>query len=173
MHLTLGSKSALKTKAVAIACESLGLKVEISPLAIDSEVSAQPIGQDETERGARNRAQGARAHAPDAFAAGIENGLRQTPGGWEDWAVIVVVCPDGTTIVLESDVVLFPSAVVEIARSRGFATTTAGQVLAEQTACDPSDPHSFLTNGSLSRLSLLTAAVKKALQLALDHSLPS
>ncbi len=163
MHIILGSMSTIKTDAVEAACHALGLTVTITTTPVDSGISAQPVGRAETERGARNRARGAQAHAPGSFAIGIENGIRETANGYEDWAVIAVVCPDGTEVLTDGPALPLPTESVEEARARGFATATVGQILAEHFGSNPNDPHSFLTHGSTSRLSLLTEAAKTAL----------
>ncbi len=163
MQITLGSTSQIKTKAVEAACTALGLITSIKTAAVDSKVSTQPVGQEETARGARNRAHGAQDHAKGSYGIGIENGIRWNGNNWEDFAVVIVCAPDGTEVLCESAAVILPTDVVEAARARGFATTTVGQVLAEWYGSDPNDPHTLLTNGTHSRLSLLTDTLINAL----------
>jgi non-canonical (house-cleaning) NTP pyrophosphatase len=54
---------------------------------------------------------------------------------------------------------------VEMARARpgGFSTTTAGAVIAEQTGCDPQDPHEYLTAEVRTRQALMQDALMAAL----------
>ena len=164
MDIMLGSTSQIKMKAVEAACQVLGLSAAITMTSADSGISSQPVGREETERGARNRAHEARTRAPHGYAIGIENGIHETTTGWQDWAVIIVIRPDGTEILVDSVAISLPIDVVEETRSRGFTTTTVGQVLAEHFGCDPNDPHSFLSNGSTSRLNLLSKAIETALR---------
>jgi hypothetical protein len=54
-----------------------------------------------------------------------------------------------------------PTDCVEEAERRGFATTTAGAILAERHGCNPADPHSLLTNGKTNRKALLVETLKE------------
>lgn len=168
MLIILGSTSPLKEEAVKVACMSLDLIAAITNVVVASQVSAQPVGWEETLTGARNRARGAHAHAPGALALGIENGIRWNENHWEDFAIIVAIRPDGQEFIFKSAVLPFPTNMVEIAATRGFVTTTVGQVLAEHFGSNPNDPHSFLTHGLRSRVSILAEAIASALT-ALSH----
>jgi hypothetical protein len=53
---------------------------------------------------------------------------------------------------------------VEIAEERGFETTTVGSVITERLGGDPTDPHSVLTNGKVTRTMTLVDALTIALQ---------
>jgi len=53
---------------------------------------------------------------------------------------------------------------VRIAEKRGFKTTTVGSIITEQLGGDPTDPHSTLTSGKISRTMTLIDAVATALQ---------
>jgi non-canonical (house-cleaning) NTP pyrophosphatase len=163
MQFTLGSTSQIKTKAVAAACIALGLTASIKTMAVASKVSTQPVGQEETARGARNRAHGAQDHTKGSYGIGIENGIRWNGNVWEDFAVVIVCAPNGTEVLCESATIILPTDAVEVARARGFSTTTVGQVLTEWHGSDPNDPHTLLTNGTHSRLSLLTDTLINAL----------
>lgn len=66
---------------------------------------------------------------------------------------------DEIEIIGRTDSILFPSECVEIARERGFKTTTVGSVIAEKYGCDPKDPHSYLTKGSHSRGGIIQRAL--------------
>lgn len=164
MKLTLGSTSRIKTEALMAACKALGLCAFITTLAVDSNVSAQPVGWEETALGAHNRASGAQLHTKGSYGIGIENGIRYMGTHWEDFAVITLCAPDGTETRYESAAVLLPTDAVEATNTRGFATTTVGQILHEWYGSDPNDPHTFLTNGSQSRLQLLTDTLIHALK---------
>lgn len=168
MKFIVGSESEIKFASVDAARRTLALAgVTIYTCPAKSGVSAQPFGQEETERGARNRARA--GWKPGAYGIGIENGIRPTADGYEDWPVVAVVRPDGTEVLLDGAAVPVPAEIVEAARARGFETTTVGQILAERFGLNPNDPHPFLTNGTASRLSILSAAVTAALTLAFNN----
>jgi non-canonical (house-cleaning) NTP pyrophosphatase len=163
MKVIVGSMSALKTTVVEIAMRELGQVRTIVSVPVASGVASQPVGEDETLRGARQRAMSAKAVDSSVCAIGIENGIRQVGNGWEDWAVIVLLPADGTEIIVHSDGVAVPTDIVEVARARGFSTTTVGAVLAERFGSLSDDPHTFLTGGRVSRQELLVSAVVRAL----------
>lgn len=164
MLIAVGSKSSIKIAAVREAFALLGHEVDVTGVETVSGVNAQPVGDDEIVRGARNRAQAARAACPDsAFAIGIENGLIISPDSLADIAVVVILTRDGKERIARSAGVEFPIEFVEEARMRGFETTTAGSVLAERVGSDPADPHAALTGGRLTRKALLVQTLKGVL----------
>lgn len=164
MNIAVGSTNPIKAKAVEDACRELGLKACLTVVNVGSCVSLQPVGQEETERGARYRARVARDRAPGTFSIGMENGIREiAPDRWEDWAVIVAIHPNRTEVLVNSLAVAVPVDVVKEAQSRGFTTTTVGAVLAEHYGCFADDPHAFLTVGARSRRSILKDAIIAAL----------
>lgn len=155
MNYVLGSTSLTKVKAVRAALSEIHSAATLHQVSVASLVAMQPVGVEETLRGARHRARQAQALQPGAYAIGIENGIRQRDGRWEDWAIVVLISPEGKEFVAESVAIPFPTEAVEVARSRGFDRTTVGAVLHEQYGADQQDPHTFLTNGVHSRADLL------------------
>ena len=165
--LQLGSTSVHKREAIEDACRKLGIKAKIGESSVESKINAQPYGFDETLVGATNRAQQAQAENPRAVAIGIENGIIAIRDKFIDVAVIVVLTPDGKSFVGTSAGVEFPKEAVEIARSRGFKSTTAGSIIAETMGGSSTDPHATLTNGKVNRKEILTEAIAAALSRAL------
>lgn len=156
MLIILGSRNMLKRQALALACEDAGTEAMIETIEAQSRVSSQPVGWDETWRGARNRALQARDASPSAYGIGIENGIRKNAAGsWEDFALGTLIDPHGNMLLSESSAVLLPEGAVALAQARGFTHTTVGSILAELHGCHPQDPHSWLTDGKTSRLNLL------------------
>ncbi len=162
MEFALSSTSILKANGVQAALDILHYGPLDHTTESDSGVPPQPK-EDEIETGARNRALAAHRKFPNAFAIGIENGLRRTPFNTVDVAVVVVIAPDGSESVAESEAVVFPAHIVDEARRRGFDKVTAGQVLAENVGSRHDDPHLYLTGGRKSRSVFITEAVIKAL----------
>ena len=174
MIITLGSASPVKLAAVQAACKLLHIKAVIETVAAPSGVAEQPVGE-ETERGARNRALAARAHNPNSFAIGIESGLREdnairkvgvpceVDGEWEDWAVIVILSPEGVETVSDSPSHPIPTYAVDAARVRGLDKTTYGDILAEMHGYDPKDPLSGIAGVPDARLHQLSRGVGEAL----------
>lgn len=155
MNYILGSTSLVKVSAVRAALSETRPAAVLHQVSVPSLVATQPVGAEETLRGARNRARQAQALLPGASAIGIENGIRLVNDRWEDWAIVVLISPEGKECVAESASIPFPSEAVEVARLRGFDQTTVGAVLHEQYGADEHDPHTFLTKGVYTRADLL------------------
>jgi non-canonical (house-cleaning) NTP pyrophosphatase len=162
MKITLGSMSTHKLNAVRQACQELGLDAVVLGVKTQSGQNEQPVGFDETFGGALNRATSAMSQNPDSIAIGIESGIFHF-GVTLDIAVIVVLTPDDRRIVTTSEGIEFPEEFVRIAEERGFETTTVGSVITERLGGDPTDPHSVLTKGKVTRTKTLVDALKTAL----------
>lgn len=165
--IALGSASAIKAAAVREACRRLGLDAFVVPREAPSGVAAQPVGREETQRGARNRAVAAQGSIPGALGIGIENGIVRERGRWSDLAAVVIVVPGGGERVSWSEPVLVPDAFVTRAEKRGFDRMTVGAAIAEAYGSSPDDPHAALTDGRRTRMEFLADAATAALAAAL------
>lgn len=167
MDIVVGSTSEHKLGAVKQACVRLGRAVGVSGTKTASGQNEQPVGLEETYSGALTRAQLAKRQYPDRIAIGIESGIlrigRESPMTI-DIAVIVVLPDADRCIVTTSQAIVFPERCVELAESRGFATTTVGSVIAEEFGGDATDPHATLTDGRVRRMETLVDAVALALR---------
>jgi adenine phosphoribosyltransferase len=170
--IAIGSKSAIKSAATREACLAVGIAATLVERAAPSGVPTQPVGREETARGARNRARAARDAVPGSWGVGIENGIVREDGRWQDVAAVVIIAPDGRETVGWSDAVTFPDALVERARDIGFDRVTVGSLIAEQLGCPADDPHSALTEGRQTRADILTHAVAEAFVAALRQDSP-
>ncbi len=165
MKIVVGSTSFLKIAAVNEACTILGLDAEVTGVETNSGQNAQPFGLSETLDGARTRALKA-MRGDDSVVIGIENGVFR-PGSEPlilDIAVIVVITKESRTIITTSSGIQFGFAHFKIAEGYGFEKTTVGSVIAERLGGDPRDPHSTVTEGKVSRQSLLVDALVVALK---------
>ena len=173
MKIHVASKAAQKTGAVADACQALGINAEINGFSAPSGINEQPIGEDETTRGARNRLnyimslELAGVETDDDLWVSIENGLRKNAlGQWIDFAVVLIrsLRPGTPIITIESMGIVFPTKAVIAAQQRGFDKVTAGKMLADLGMVrDHQDPHAELTNGAFPRRKILALAVQMAL----------
>lgn len=166
MKIVVGSTSAHKLNAVKQACAQIGLKTVISGVKTSSGQNEQPVGLDETLKGAVTRAKSAKTQHPDSIAIGIESGIFHGSGKTPttlDIAVVVMLSPDGRRIVTTSPGIEFPEKYVHIAKERGFKTTTVGSVIAEKRGGDTTDPHFTLSNGRISRKKTLIDGITTAL----------
>jgi inosine/xanthosine triphosphatase len=166
MNITVGSTSAHKLEAVRQACQTLGLQAVVSGVKTSSGQNEQPVGFEETLSGALTRAISAQSQKPEEIAIGIESGIIRfnAESVTLDSAVIVILTTDGRRIITTSEGVQFPEEYVKIAEERGFKTTTVGTVITEHLGGDPTDPHSVLTKGTVTRTMTLVDALIIALQ---------
>lgn len=102
-----------------------------------------------------------------SFLVAIQDGIHSINVAdvkhWFNAAWVVIEDADGRQAITHSTSIEFSSADVEATRVRGFATTTVGQVVAERSGGDPTDPMTELTNEVLCRSGILREAVKGAL----------
>lgn len=93
-HLVIvGSKNPVKIQSTEEAfLLTFGSSCLIQGLNIDSGVSKQPVGDEETYAGALNRASNSRIAFPEAdFWVGIEGGVQEIQGDWTAFAWMVVL----------------------------------------------------------------------------------
>lgn len=162
VRLIVGSPSEYKLSAVREACLELGLNYEVTGLEVDSEQNEQPVGLSETTAGALTRAEKAQKKDFDAIAIGIESGIIRTGGPHFvsiDLAVIVAIFEDDI-IITTSNGMQFVEEFVEIAQERGFKHTTVGAVIAEFLGGNKNDPHSLVSDGTVSRKETIKNGVK-------------
>ena len=89
--IAVGSKNPVKIGAARAVLAPLASLAQFEGIAVASNVPDQPFGDDETIRGARTRAEAARAALDADLGIGIEGGCVEMPGGMRTcaWAVIV------------------------------------------------------------------------------------
>lgn len=161
--ITVGSTSSIKVSAVRMALARAGIAADVVAHASQSGVNAQPVGRDETLRGASNRARAAAAAVPGSAGVGIENGIVREDGRWIDVAAVVIVGEDGRETVAWSEAVAVPDVFVDEAAARGFGGVTVGAVIAEREGSTPDDPHAMLSGGRRTRAAILADALASAL----------
>eukprot|EP01130_Rhizamoeba_saxonica_P017684 TRINITY_DN8624_c0_g1_i1.p1 TRINITY_DN8624_c0_g1~~TRINITY_DN8624_c0_g1_i1.p1 ORF type:complete len:183 (+),score=25.63 TRINITY_DN8624_c0_g1_i1:56-604(+) len=159
----VGTKSALKVKAIQEAFAQIFDEVEIHDFDTDSGINEQPIGNDETLTGAINRINALQPLVSDisyTHLIAIENGIVSVGETLHiDLAYILIRLPNGESFIGTSAGVPFKHSCFEKAENIGFDTTTVGSIIADEYSCNSKDPHSFLTNGRCSRESLLIQAI--------------
>ncbi|WP_339062157.1 inosine/xanthosine triphosphatase [Tepidibacillus marianensis] len=85
IRVGVGSKNPAKIEAVRFAFETMGYKVELVGFDVPSGVSEQPFSDEETIRGAMNRAKAVMENLKDInldYAVGLEGGVVETPYGF-------------------------------------------------------------------------------------------
>lgn len=166
INITIGSTSIHKLNAVRQACLKLQIEAVVSGIKTSSGQNEQPVGFDETFRGALTRATFAKKNTT-SVAIGIESGIFRfnvdTPVTL-DIAIVVALTNDGKRIITTSEGMYFPEEYVGIAEERGFETTTVGSVIAERLGGDPTDPYTTITKGKMTRTMTLVDALTTALR---------
>lgn len=89
--VAVGSKNRVKIAAVESVLTRAGWNATITGIDVPSGVPDQPMGDDETIRGARNRAIAARRQLDADLGVGIEGGCVETEHGMSTCAWVVVV----------------------------------------------------------------------------------
>lgn len=133
-----------------------------------SGIDEQPVKIEMGLIGASNRIKSGMAAVPDAdYWIGLENTIVKVNydgvDHWFDVGCVIVRRKDGKQAIAITAGIEFPAEMVEIAKQMGFETTTAGSVIAEAFKCNPKDPHTFLTDGLVGRVEMLTMAILAAL----------
>ncbi|AYV78123.1 MAG: hypothetical protein Edafosvirus5_41 [Edafosvirus sp.] len=157
--IAVGSGTGLKPSCVADVFP--GYKIIAIP--VQSGVNEQPIGCDETKKGAINRAEKALEKEPNAvFSFGIENGLvNDKDNGWIDVACIICICPNQQIIEKWSDSVNVPITWMKHVASTDV--TYVRQVkdkIPELKDVDLHDPHYYLTDKKKSRKMFLVETLE-------------
>ena len=81
IKIGIGSTNPAKVKAVESAIKRLWPTAVYIPVAAPSSVSDMPMSDEETLRGATNRARAARVMADADFGIGLEGGVQESPSG--------------------------------------------------------------------------------------------
>ncbi len=170
VKVLVASNSQIKLDAVREAFEG-PFRAQVDGRGSKSLVSEQPVGMDETMKGAHNRLSQILQIPGYDYYVSIENGLEPLWGAWFDFAFVLIQDSKGVARVAKSAGVVFPEDCVEEARKRGFETTTAGMIVAERYGGNETDPHHTLTG--VRRKKLLAQAVGLAFGNLIQDSIRS
>ena len=122
MKVIVGSTNPVKVGAARTVFARIDPDVEVIGISVESGVSDQPWGDDETRRGAENRARAALTH-PDAgeadYGVGFEGGVIETHLGLMTCAWCAVVTPDGRCGLGGGGNLMLPPAIQRALRSGG------------------------------------------------------
>lgn len=115
--VAVGSTNPVKIAATRRVLESLVSGIRVEGVAVASQVSDQPFGDEETIRGAVTRASAARAALGADLGVGIEGGVVDAANGdMRTCAWAAVVSPDGRTGIGGSLAMSLPDAVARSIR---------------------------------------------------------
>jgi len=120
MNVVVASANPTKIEAAARGFRAMFPNEQwtVEGVALPSGVAEQPMTDDETIRGARNRAAGARTARPDAdFWVGMEGGIEDTADGMMERAWMAVIGKDGREGLGSSGTFVLPRAMAELIRA--------------------------------------------------------
>lgn len=160
MRLAVGTTSEPKLRAVAEAIRRLKLTLDIQGIDVDSGVSRQPIGFDETTYGAVMRARRAVVAVPNAdMGLGIESGIlhRFADQRVVDGAVCVLVAASGRVIGYGVSALSEIPAWVHDRLVGGVEEH--GEVIRELTGVGEKDTNRFYSHGALPRDEVLVHGI--------------
>ncbi|MCY3867317.1 MAG: inosine/xanthosine triphosphatase [Chloroflexi bacterium] len=117
--ITVASQNPVKLKAALAAFQQMfpGRGFHLQGASVPSGVPDQPMNVIQTQTGARNRAENARAAVPEAdYWVGIEGGIEDSPLGMTCFARVHVLGRDGITGLGQTAVFYLPREVAELVR---------------------------------------------------------
>ena len=163
MKVIVASKNPVKVNAVLQGFSSFFSEINVEKVSVSSGVSEQPLTDDETRKGAYNRAKSARKNFHDAdFWVGIEGGIEKNDNGLTAFAWIVILSDKKAG---ESRTTTFqlPAKVAKLI-AEGQELGHANDIVFEQT--NSKQKHGavgLLTQNHIDRTSLYQQAVQLAL----------
>jgi len=162
MKIAVGSKNPVKVEAARRAFSRF-FEVEVTGVEVDSGVSPQPLGFEETIRGAENRARGAKKYGD--LGVGIEAGLIPVDGSGKlyfDIQVTAIYDGDSITHGLGPGFVHPPVVVKEVLEGR-----EVGEIMEKLSGIKNIGKKlgaiGFLTDGKVTRIEITEMSVLMAL----------
>lgn len=160
-RVIIASKNPVKIQAVSNGFEQMfpNQKFEFIGLSVDSGVSDQPMSNEETLRGAKNRAENASGSSQNSdFYVGIEGGIEQVEGGMQAFAWVVVKS-SGIYGKSRTGTFLLPKPVVDLIRE-GKELGEADDIVFDRTnSKQKSGAVGILTGDVIDRTAYYTQAV--------------
>jgi len=168
VNAAVGSRNPVKIAASrAVLRRVYGEGVDVQGVSVESGVSRQPWGDEETLEGALNRARAALGISGAAIGIGLEGGLVEVDGQVFTSAWCAVARRDGTTGVAGGANLLLPPAVAQAVREGAELGPTMDELTGLENTKQAQGAIGILTQGYLDRQS----AYEQILTLALARHL--
>ncbi|UCS94711.1 inosine/xanthosine triphosphatase [Echinicola marina] len=136
----------------------------VQGLNVDSEVSDQPFGDEETYRGAHNRAKNAKSAFPEAdYWVGIEGGVAKMENELEAFAWIVILDKNGKEGKSRTATFILPEAISKLVNEGMELGKADDQVFQRENSKQGNGAVGILTNGTINRKEYYYQAVVLAL----------
>lgn len=160
MHVGVGSRNPVKMAATERALLAAGLEATVEAVRVDSGVGDQPIGDEETIRGATNRAE--RGLGDRDLGVGIEGGVATGPEGC--YLIMWAAASDGAELTLGGGPRLrLPSHIADRVRDGAELGPVMDDIVGESAVKRKQGAAGVLTGGVIDREDALLAAVAGAL----------
>ncbi len=117
MKIAVGTDNPVKYRAVRNVMRRLYPRAQVIPLRVPTGLPEQPWGDEETRRGAKNRAQAARLAAKADWGIGIEGGVVESEFGLMTCAWCAIVDRSGRVGIGGSTNMLLPEEVADGVRA--------------------------------------------------------
>lgn len=166
MNIAVGSRKPYKIRAATLACELVFAGgARIFDVDVSSGVSAQPMSNEESIEGAKNRAGAAIEQAPEhcELGIGIENGLVQVGERWFANTWIVALDSAGREGMASSLQRPVPAAVMELVEQGHELSQAVRDVFGNVSETSFDGLIGLMTQGALTRHDVLCDGIVAAL----------
>lgn len=170
-RVAVGSGNPVKLAAVQAVLRMAAPAAAVESITVPSGVPDQPFGDEETIRGARNRARAALAALGAELGVGLEGGVVDGPGGMRTCAWCVVVHRDGREGVGGSLAMPLPEAVAVMIRDGVELGHAMDALVSERGTKQGKGAVGILTAGRIDRQAAYEVLVTYALAPFLTPSL--
>ena len=169
--IAVGTTNPAKIKSVQIAFNKISKvklkfkEFQIIGTNVSTTVKSQPMSDEESLRGATERANAALLAVDEAdFAIGIESGLHQTAGKWFESGWIVCVCRNSDEVgIASSDRYEIRAKIIDLIQSGLELSTAIEKVLQIEGVAVTSGFSGLITNGIIDRTDSYVNAIVLAL----------
>jgi inosine/xanthosine triphosphatase len=163
MRIAVGSGNPVKRRAVEQAVETT-LDAEIESVPVDSGVSEQPRGREETVQGAKNRAANALAAGEYGLGVGLEGGVAEIDGSEGLFLIMWAAVTDGQQVGLGSGPAFrLPAEIGERVAAGEELGPVMDDVLGEDDVARKQGAAGALSGGVVDRDDALAAATAAAM----------
>jgi inosine/xanthosine triphosphatase len=153
--VTVGSANPAKINAVRVGFARVWPQMswKIDGVTTKSGISAQPMSDSETIRGARNRATSALNSASTGWGVGLEGGLQLIDNLWFDCGWIVVIRSDGLEGIGSTARIITPPTMMRQIESGQELGSVVDAVFGTQNAKQGDGHFGLMTNNAITRTS--------------------
>lgn len=136
----------------------------VEGLNVSSDVEDQPIGDEQTFKGALNRAKNSKAVFPEAdYWVGIEGGIEKFQGELAAFAWVVILDKDGKTGKAKTSLFFLPKAIADLVEKGMELGAADDQFFKRENSKENDGAVGILTKGALDRKNYYQQAVILAL----------